>query len=153
MTYEGGLEKRYALSPSREAIGRSLGRNSKHALAKHLLQSAVMKKHLVGRMQMMIRAEMKSILRVCTCTVKGASREDMASHSSDRHYTSLKSVAPVLIGILEACIPTNSFKRDDIIASCIAILAKSHGKHTVVHLLHSLILYSGHAGKMVNADN
>eukprot|EP00731_Ephydatia_muelleri_P034358 Em0056g17a len=100
-------------------------------------------------MQMMIRAEMKSILRVCTCTVKGASREDMASHSSDRHYTSLKSVAPVLIGILEACIHKNSFKRDDIIASCIAILAKSHGKHTVVHLLHSLILYSGHAGKMV----
>ena len=57
MTYEGRLEKRYAVSPSREAICRFLGHNSKQALPKHLLQSAVMKKDLVGRIQMMIRAK------------------------------------------------------------------------------------------------
>lgn len=149
MTYEG-FEKRYVLSPSREAIGRSLGRNAKQAFAKHSLQSAVMRKNLILRVQLMIRAEMKRILRECTCTVKEANREDMESRSWDRHYTSVKCVAPVLVGILEACIPKNSKKREDIIVSCIAILAKSHGKLTVFHLLTSLILYSGHAGKQVN---
>ena len=45
MTYNG-FEKRYRLSPSREALGKSLGRNAKRAFAQHSLQSEAMRKHL-----------------------------------------------------------------------------------------------------------
>ena len=45
MTYDG-CEKRYVLSPKRERIGKSLGRNFKRAFAQHSLESQEMGKHL-----------------------------------------------------------------------------------------------------------
>ena len=151
MTYRE-FEKRYALSPSREAIGRSLGRNAKRAFAKHSLQSPAWRKHLFVRIRKMIQAEMQLILRDCTCTVKCKPRIHCIPflHGIAMHYTALKRVAPVLTGILDACIPRNSSKRQTIIVTCIAILVKSHCK-TVIHLLLWLILYSGHAGKLISA--
>lgn len=103
-----GYEKRYALSPTREAIGKSLGRNFKRAFAKHSLQSQAMRKHLLERIHAMIRAEMKKILRESTVTVRGSNRDTFTTQTWENQYTKLQQLAPVLVGILEACIPKHS---------------------------------------------
>ena len=51
MIYKG-CEKRFGLSPTREAIGKSLGRNSKRAFANHLFQSEAMRIHRTIRAEM-----------------------------------------------------------------------------------------------------
>ena len=63
MTYDG-CEKRYVLSPKRERIGKSLGRNFKRAFAQHSLESQEMGKHLLARIHKMIRVEMKNVLKL-----------------------------------------------------------------------------------------
>ena len=68
MTYDG-CEKRYVLSPKRERIGKSLGRNFKRAFAQHSLESQEMGKHLLARIHKMIRVEMKNVLKESTVTV------------------------------------------------------------------------------------
>ena len=148
MTTEG-YEKRYALSPTREAIGKSLGRNFKRAFAKHSLQSQAMRKPLLKRIHSMIRAEMKNVLRESTVTVRGSNREMFTTQTWESQYTKLQQLAPLLVGILEACIPKHSSKKLCIMANCIAILVKSHGRSTLAQIFTSLILYSGHAAKQV----
>ena len=109
-----------------------------------------MRKYLLARINWIIRTEMKDIIKHCTILVKNASFATSYANSHS-HYITLKRVAPVLIGMLDACIPKNSPKRLSITLACIAILVKSHGRNTIIHFIVSLILYSGHAGKMVNA--
>lgn len=148
MTYKG-CEKRYALSPTREAIAKSLGRNSKQAFANHSFKSEALRHHLLARIHRTIREEMKNILRDSTVTVKDSNPGIFTTDTWENHYTALQHIAPVLSGILDACIPKNSSRRQCTMASCIAILVNSHGRSTLAHLFTSLILYSGHAAKQV----
>ncbi|KAL5479623.1 hypothetical protein EMCRGX_G023170 [Ephydatia muelleri] len=62
VTYDG-CEKRYVLSPKKERIGKSLGRNIKRAFAQYSLESEEMGKHLLARIHKMIRVEMKNVLK------------------------------------------------------------------------------------------
>ena len=135
MTYKG-RERRYELSPTRGAIAKSLGRNSKQAFANHSFKSQAVRNHLLARIHRTIRQEMKNILTSRDCTVT-------------LNESALQHVAPVLTGILNASIPRNSSRRQCTMASCIGILVKSHGRSTLAHLFTSLILYSGHAAKQV----
>jgi len=148
VTYHG-FEKRYCLSPSREALGKSLGRIAKRAFAKHSLQSEVMRKHLLARIYSIVRAEMKNIVKENTFAVKNISRETLTAHSWDSQYTALHRTAPVLLGFLNACIPRRSSRLQCSVATCIAVLVKSHCRSNLTHFLTSLILYSGHAAKQV----
>ena len=49
------------MSPKRER--KSLGRDFKRAFAQHSLESEAMGKHLLARIHMMIRVEMKNVLK------------------------------------------------------------------------------------------
>eukprot|EP00731_Ephydatia_muelleri_P002182 Em0001g2182a len=146
VTYDG-CEKRYVLSPKRERIGKSLGRNFKRAFAQHSLESQEMGKHLLARIHKMIRVEMKNVLKESTVTVTDSDREVFTTRTWESHYTELQRIAPVLLGILDACIPKHSSRRQCTIAGVIAILVKSHGRSTLAHFFTSLVLYSGHAAK------
>eukprot|EP00731_Ephydatia_muelleri_P006704 Em0003g952a len=148
VTYNG-CEKRYVLSPKRERIGKSLGRNFKRAFAQHSLESQEMGKHLLARIHKMIRVEMKNVLKESTVTVTDSDRDLFTTRTWESHYTELQRIAPVLLGILDACIPKHSSRRQCIIAGVIAILVKSHGRSTLAHFFTSLVLYSGHAAKQV----
>lgn len=108
-----------------------------------------MRKPLLKRIHSMIRAEMKNVLRESTVTVRGSNREMFTTQTWESQYTKLQQLAPVLVGILEVCIPKHSSKKLCIMASCIAILVKSHGRSTLAQIFTSLILYSGHAAKQV----
>ena len=150
MTYKG-RERRYELSPTRGAIAKSLGRNSKQAFANHSFKSQAVRNHLLARIHRTIRQEMKNILtsRDCTVTLNESNPGIFTSDAWENQFTALQHVAPVLTGILNASIPRNSSRRQCTMASCIGILVKSHGRSTLAHLFTSLILYSGHAAKQV----
>ena len=150
MTYDG-CEKRYVLSPKRERIGKSLGRNFKRAFAQHSLESQEIGRHLLARIHKMIRVEMKNVLKESTVTVTDSDRDVFTTRTWESHYTELQRIAPVLLGILDACIPKHSSRRQCTIAGVTAILVKSHGRSTLAHFFTSLVLYSGHAAKQVFA--
>ena len=113
MTSNQGVVKKYALSPTRQAIGKSLGRNAKEAFAKHSLESKTMRKPFFTRIHRMVAAEMKKILMDTTCKVKveGANSDALKASTWEDQYTTLSRIAPVLIGILDACVPNQSSKR------------------------------------------
>ena len=127
------------------------GRNFKRAFAQHSLESQEMGKHLLARIHKMIRVEMKNVLKESTVTVTNSDRDVFTTRTWESHYTELQHIAPVLLGILDACIPKHSSRRQCTIAGVIAILVKSHGRSTLAHFFTSLVLYSGHAAKQVFA--
>eukprot|EP00731_Ephydatia_muelleri_P010254 Em0005g840a len=149
LLYKERMLLRYVLSPKRERIGKSLGRNFKRAFAQHSLESQEMGKHLLARIHKMIRVEMKNVLKESTVTVTDSDRDLFTTRTWESHYTELQRIAPVLLGILDACIPKHSSRRQCTIAGVIAILVKSHGRSTLAHFFTSLVLYSGHAAKQV----
>ena len=108
-----------------------------------------MRKQLLKRINRVICAEMKELLKESTITVSGASPEVFTRHTWHSHYATLQRIAPFLVGILDACIPKSSSRRQCTIAICIAVLVKSHRRSTLFHLLVSLVLSSGHAAKQV----
>eukprot|EP00731_Ephydatia_muelleri_P002438 Em0001g2438a len=57
VTYQD-YEKKYNLSPTREQIGKCLGRNAKRAFAKHSLESPALLEHFLLRINKIIRKEM-----------------------------------------------------------------------------------------------
>ena len=94
---------------------------------------------------------MKNVLKESTVTVTNSDRDVFTTRTWESHYTELQRIAPVLLGILDACIPKHSSRRQFTIAGVIAILVKSHGTSTLAHFFTSLVLYSGHAAKQVFA--
>ena len=67
-------EKKYNLSPTREPIGKCLGRNAKRAFAKHSLESPALLEHFLLRINKIIRKEMSQVLRDTAYTIKKAQR-------------------------------------------------------------------------------
>ena len=124
MTYDG-CEKRYVLLPKRERIGKSQLEAS--VCTQHSLESEAMQKHLLATIHRMIRVEMKNVLKESTVIVTDSDRDVFTTRTWESHYTELQRIAPVLLGILEACIPKHSSRRQCTIAGVIALLVKSHG--------------------------
>ena len=80
------------MSPKRERIGKSLGRNFKRAFAQHSLESEAMGKHLLARIPTMIRVEMKNVLKECTVTVTDSDRDVFTTRTWESHYTELQRI-------------------------------------------------------------
>eukprot|EP00731_Ephydatia_muelleri_P025385 Em0017g468a len=133
LLYKERMLLRYVLSPKKERIGKSLGRNIKRAFAQYSLESEEMGKHLLARIHKMIRVEMKNVLKESIVTVTNSDRDVFTTRTWENHYTELQRIAPVLLGILDACIPKHSSRRQCTIAGVIAILVKSHGRSTLAH--------------------
>eukprot|EP00731_Ephydatia_muelleri_P006750 Em0003g998a len=148
VTYQD-YEKKYNLSPTREPIGKCLGRNAKRAFAKHSLESPALLEHFLLRINKIIRKEMSQVLRGTAYNIKKAQRETMTALSWANEYRTLRQKAPVLVRFLDACIPKESSRRQCTIMTCIGVLAKSHCRNTLLHAFISLVLSYGHAGKLV----
>ena len=145
--------RRSTLYPQQRRSKESLGWNFKRAFPKHSFNSpaASYEEATIKRINIGICAEMKELLkrkysnsvRCFTCM--------RFSHGMprDSHYATLQRIAPFLVGILDGCIPKSSSRRQCTIATCIAVLVKSHRRSTLLHLLVSLVLSSGHAAKQV----
>ena len=85
---------------------------------------------------------MAEMLIPCTC-------EALKTVTFHSLYVILEEKAPILMGILRACIPKTSAKTQTVSIMCIAMLIKIHQSVTVIQLFVSLILYAGHTGKQV----
>lgn len=144
-----GYEKRYTLSPSKQGLGLSLGRKSWKAFATNAFQTAgVLRQHLFKRMLIELRVE---FLRLSSdSTLLTTDYENLKQFDWDKLYTTIQSKAPLLHGVLEACIPQNSRMKKCVIVMCTVMLIKTHRRHTVVQAMVSLILHSGHTAKQVS---
>ena len=94
------------------------------AFAKRSLQSQPMRKHLY----FYDSCRDEKVFRESTVTVRGSNRDMFTTQIWENQYTKLQQLAPVLVGILEACIPKHSSRKQCIMASCIAILVKSYSR-------------------------
>eukprot|EP00731_Ephydatia_muelleri_P034686 Em0072g4a len=59
---QSGYKKTYTLSPSKEALGKSLGRNSSNAVMRHASHDQTLKRSMLRELCRMLRAEMKALL-------------------------------------------------------------------------------------------
>ena len=75
----------------------------------------------------MIRVEMKNVLKQSTVTVIDSDRDVFTTRTWESHYTELQRIAPVLLGILDACIPKHSSRRQCTIAGVMSNLMAGVG--------------------------
>ena len=68
---------------------------------------------------------MKNVLKESTVTVTDSDRDVFTTRTWESHYPELQRIVPVLLGILDACIPKYSSRRQCTITGVIAILVKS----------------------------
>ena len=148
-----GYEKRYVLSPRREEIGKSLARNSVRAFAKHAFVNKMTKKELLARVSTLVREDMKRILSDTTLKFEDVSLKVLTSYTWEGLYIQLTQLAPTLMGLLDTCVARCSPKRHSILLTCVAVLVKSHHRQTLIHILISLFLCSGHAAKQVHVHS
>ena len=142
-----GYEKQYTLTPSRKRVAMSLSRNNRKAFARHSLQNEALRKQLLQKIERDINDEMKAL-----CSDPAVVRRDIETLKSVTFHSlflTLEQKAPVLMGILRACIPKTSANVKVVSLVCVAILMKTHQSITVIQMLISVILYAGHAGKQV----
>ena len=141
-------EKRYTLTPSRKRIAMSLCRNNRKAFARHSLNNGTLRKQLLQKIEMNIKAEMKAVCSDPNLLM--GEIEVLKTVTFNSLSAILKDKAPILMGLMRACIPKTSAKMQTVSLMCIAMLIKTHQSITVVQMLLSLILYAGHAGKQVS---
>ena len=102
---------------------------------------------LLQKIEKNVKNEMKAVCN--DPTFVGRSIGSLKTVTFDSLYAILEKNAPIIMGILRACIPPTSVKIQSVSLMCIATLIKTHQSFTLVHMYISLILYAGHAGKQV----
>ena len=100
---EAGYKKTYTLSPSKEALGKSLGRNSSNALMRHASHDQTLKQSMLQELCRMLRAEMTALLASPDFMKKDVN--SLKNFSWDGLYYTMKNKAPTLVELLQSCIP------------------------------------------------
>lgn len=88
----------------------------------------------------------------CGSVLRKHDVDTIKSFSWDALYTELADNSPVLLSLLEACSQTETERvnRKAVVCMCVVLLLKNHfAKMCLVQKIISLVLYSGHADKMV----
>ncbi len=147
------------LTHSLKKIGRSVGRRSRAGIARQCMKDAKIKSSVIQLTVKTIKKEIKAM-----CAYKNGSllldrsSYGLSSFNWDNLIEELKRHAPTLFEILHGCVtrkkPKNSrsyrVKDEGVIGICAAILLRHQNHHmNLVQRILSLLLYSGHAPKMV----
>ncbi|KAL5502833.1 hypothetical protein EMCRGX_G009668 [Ephydatia muelleri] len=144
---QSGYKKTYTLSPSKEALGKSLGRNSSNAVMRHASHDQTLKRSMLRELCRMLRAEMKALLASPDFMMKDVS--SLRNFSWNGLYYTMKEKAPTLVELLQSCIPQRSTRMKFVMVMCAAMLAGTHKRCTSVQSYVSIVLYLGHAAKQV----
>ena len=144
---QSSYEKIYTLSPSKQAIAKSLGRSSHKALFRHVSHHCDLKLSMLRQVGEMLQSEFRVLYK---SDFMKSDLQALKLFSWDRLYLMLKSKAPTLFTLLKSCIPEHSTKKKYIVVVCAAILASTHKRWTPVHSYVSVILHAGHAAKQVS---
>ena len=141
--------KSFVLTPSRRSLGKALGRGSRQTLAKYAIHDARIRAHLVNCLKKSVKSEIKALCSKSVLLQKG--KDSMCSFRWEQLQTDLHDKAPVLSGLLHACIPsTSKCNPAAIVGMCVSILAKARQPTAcLVQRVVSLVLYAGHASKQV----
>ena len=139
--------KKFVLTPSRQALGKTLGRRDRQSFVKHAVQDLQIRAHIVMSMKKVCKNEIK---RLCSkSSLLQSRKEDLCSFDWSRVCEELKQKAPCLSSLLYSCIPPSN--RQAIAGTCVAILVKARRKSAcLLQKVASLILYAGHAGTQVS---
>lgn len=143
-------KKDFILTPSRQALGKALGRRKHNSFAKHAVHNVVTRSYIVKHLGKIMKVELHNL---CSNSILlNKEREALPIFSWDDITHELKLKSPLLHAVLESCLP-KAMGHDSqvIIGTCICVLAKSRRfSASLLQRVVSLILYQGHAGKQVS---
>lgn len=147
-----GGNKWYRLTTSRVRLGKSIARSSYKATAQECFNSEGIRRQILVRLGQLFRQEMK----MCSCAVNSVLLRSISVEGEDDVWRSLLSElnahAPVLSSLLlEFVRPAKGKNRSHVMCVITAILLNCRwSRMSGIHQIISLILYSGHASKMVS---
>lgn len=147
--YSVRVKKTYTLSLSKEALGKSLGRNSSNAFMRHASHDQTLKRSMLRELCRMLRADMMALLASPDFMKKDVN--SLRNFSWDGLYNTMKHKAPTLVELLQSCIPQSSTRKKFVMVICAALLAATHKHCTSVQSYVSIVLYLGHAAKQVSS--
>lgn len=146
--------KHYILTPNRKKICKTVTRGSHMALARRCLENDDIRKCIISGVSLILR---KEIATLCSNQVpsvlRDKSNEALKSFQWKCLLDELQTHAPVLLQILKSCTRVSRplFQQEATIGVVTAILCKNRrSSASLIQRLISVILYSGHASKMVS---
>ncbi len=142
--------RKFTLTPSRKALGKTLGRANRRSFAKHAVHDRRIRGFILANMSKVRKNEIRQL---CSESVLlRSTKEDLCSFSWSHVCEELNRRAPCILSLLKSCIPESSpFDKQAIACTCLAILVKARRQSAcLVQKVVSLILYAGHTSKQVS---
>ena len=142
-------QRSYVLTPSRQAMGKTLGRRAHQSFAKHALKNEAVRRFIISGLKKYVKVEMKQLCSDSFLLDKG--KEKLCNFTWNALDAVIKGKAPILHSLLKSCISSHSALNDQIIIGvCASILAKAcRPAASLIQHIVSTILYAGHSGKQV----
>ena len=139
------------LTPSRQAMGKTLGRRSHQSFANHTLSNETVRRFIISGLKKYVKNEMKQLCSDSYLLDKG--KEKLCNFTWDALGAVIKSKAPILHSILKSSISSHSNLDDQVVVGiCASILAKAYRPAAcLIQCIISAILYVGHSSKQVCA--
>lgn len=140
----------YKLTPSRKHLGKHIARGNKFSIARDCMKDPVLRKHVVKKMGILLRKELRQL---CASKVlQGNPHSRLAMFTWDVLLADMEQHAPTLLEMLKVCTKKRGCQEGSkaVIGICTAILCK-HRQRTMslVQKILSLVLYAGHCSKKV----
>ncbi len=142
--------KHYVLTPSRCALGKTLGRSCRQSFAKHAYRDSAVRRYFVQLISKECKAEIKKLCSKGSVLLK-KEKEDLTTFSWQAFVKTVERNAPTLSALLHSLISTSSLDHHAIVGVCIAILVKSRCPSAcLIQRIVSLVLYAGHCSKQLS---
>jgi len=151
----------HRLTRSLKAIGRSVGRRNRAAIARQVLKDPHSRQKVLGVLGKDLQHELSSACTVsCNSGLRNTSPEKLQRFSWESLLDELQDTAPTLLHLLRSCVtvkkpPSHQRKtnrsRDTTIVGLYAAILLRHRNYqmNLVQRVISIMLYSGHASKQV----
>ena len=153
--------KVHHLSHSLKKLGRSIGRRNRRSIARQSMNDPKIKKRIIQLTGEHIRKEMKTMCGLGTISLlRDFTPARLRSFQWADLVAEMQQSAPTLLEILRGCVTRKKRKDrvgktyrvsdESVIGICAAILLRHQNPQlNLVQQIVSLLLYSGHAPKMV----
>ncbi len=145
--------KQYLLTPSRRALGKTLGRRCQQSFAKHAYRDRAIRGYMLQQLSRDCKAEIKKLCSTGSVLLK-REKDDLTTFTWKSFLEAVQESAPTIVLLLQSCIPTTTcLDHQAIVGVCVAILAKSRRSSAcLVQRIVSLVLYAGHCSKQVSIN-
>lgn len=155
--------RQFKLTPSRKGLGNSIARGKPLAIARKCLNNQAIRKHVISCLGQQLRQELSTMcsdsLNSCLRTTNV--RADFSSFSLDNIIQELEDHAPLFLQFLVMCMNRKSgchctakslhaTSKIAIVLCASVILKQRRSCMSLIQKVVAVILYSGHASKMVS---